>query len=98
MRVHSHRARCNMTTLRSAAGLIRWVPIVAMLLSGVAPAAEPESLRERLKAAGIESTRQGIEKVLDPMRLTPERSARIRALLADLGNDEFDIREKATAE
>jgi len=58
---------------------------------------EPETLADRLKAAGIEPSRAGIEKVLNPLRLTPERAAQIKKLLADLGSDDFETREKATA-
>jgi len=71
--------------------------LVGLAASAPAHAAEPDSLGAELQAAGIEPTRDGVRKFLEPQRLTPARLATIRALLADLGSDDFQTREKATA-
>ncbi len=53
---------------------------------------EPDSPAAELRRAGIEPNRQGIEKFLTALRPSPDREARIRALLADLGADDFQRR------
>lgn len=73
-----------------------WFLLVGLLVCVPAGGAEPDPLGAELKAAGIEPTRQGMEKVLEPLRLTAARVAKIRALLMDLGSDDFQTREKAT--
>jgi PQQ-like domain len=75
-----------------------WLVVVVGILSWPpARGEEADPLGVELKAAGIEPTRKGLEKFLEPMRMTPARLDHIRALLTDLGNDDFEKREKATA-
>jgi hypothetical protein len=70
---------------------------LAVLFVGLAAwGAEPDPLVEELKNAGVEVTREGVEKFLEPMRLTPARLERVRTLLAALGSDDFETRDKAT--
>ncbi len=73
-----------------------WLILLMGLPFSAVLGAEPDSLVIELRAAGIEPSRQGLEKFLEPMRLTPTRLAKVRALLADLGNEDFEKREKAT--
>jgi hypothetical protein len=76
-----------------------WVLFLACFPAGMVAGREaPYSLADDLRQAGIEPSRQGIEKFLTSLRPSPAREARIRALLADLGHDDFPRREKATAE
>jgi hypothetical protein len=73
-----------------------WLILLAGLPPSIAADTEPDPLVVEIRAAGIEPSRHGVEKFLEPMRLTPARLAKVRALLADLGNDDFDKREEAT--
>jgi hypothetical protein len=71
--------------------------LVAWLAVGRVCADEPSPAAAELRAAGVEPTRQGLEAFLEPMLLTPQREARVRALLADLGSEDFQTRRKASA-
>ena len=73
-----------------------WLFLLCGLLTWTAvPGAELDSFQAELQAAGIEPSRQGVEKILEPWRLTPARLEKIQRLLVELGNDLFQTREKA---
>jgi hypothetical protein len=78
----------------------RWCLLILAWLPGWLPAraAEPDPAMAELRQAGIEPSRQGVQTFLESLRLTPEREAKIRALLADLGSTRYRTREKATEE
>jgi hypothetical protein len=59
---------------------------------------EQDSLAIELKTAGIEPSREGVRKFLEPLQLTPARLDKIHALIKDLSSDDFQTREKATAD
>lgn len=56
------------------------------------PIATPES---RLQAAGVEPTLAGVKKYLESL-VSPVVEAEIAKLIEDLGNDQFEVRERAT--
>ena len=72
--------------------------LTGMGLGQPAPEAVPGTPLAELSAWGVEPNRQGVRAFLESLRWTPAREARTRALLADLSNDRFRVREKATAE
>jgi hypothetical protein len=85
-----------MSLLRRAGWCL--LALVGPLFGASAAGAEPGPAAAELRAAGVEPTREGLEKFLGPMLLTPAREARIRSWLADLGSEDFETREKASAE
>jgi len=68
------------------------VLVVAATVLGANP---PVSHQQRLQAAGIEANSEGISKYLEAL-LSPTSDADSDRLINDLGNEQFEIRERAT--
>lgn len=73
-----------------------WFSAVVLVVGAIVFGADqPASHEDRLKAAGIEATSEGITKYLEAL-LSPTSDAEADRLVNDLGNEQFEIRERAT--
>ena len=73
-----------------------WFSAVVLLVAAIVFGANPPvSHEDRLKAAGIEANSEGISKYLEAL-LSPTSDVEADRLINDLGNEQFEIRERAT--
>lgn len=78
-----------------AAKLLWTSTLLAFGVAGIAGVEPPSAREERLKAAGVEATPEGVNKYLES-QLNPPVEAEIVQLITDLRHEQFAIRERAT--
>ena len=59
-------------------------------------AADPDPVAEELRGLGIEPSSAGVRTFLKNLQVTPQQEMKLRALIMDLGSDNFDTRQQAT--
>jgi hypothetical protein len=64
--------------------------------SAPAPAADPDPVGEELRSLGIEPTSAGVRTFLTQMQVSPQQETKLRALIRNLGSDDFETRQQAT--
>jgi HEAT repeat protein len=79
--------------------MLRWIQLVVVTLALLTSLSftRADSYSDTLKAAGVESDRDAIAKYLKQFQPTPEERKKIDALIKQFGDDDFNVREAASA-